>query len=288
METDNIETQIERLALYRERLCEDEKSKATIEKYERDVKKFLKFLVGRCDTVTQLTKAQVIEYKEELIKKYESSSVNSMLASVNNYLYYIDRGDCRVRQIKIQKAPYLDDEKCLSVKEYKRMVNTAREEGKDRLAMILETLGSTGIRVSELADITLERLKSGVIRIHNKGKTRTIGITKELRKKLLCYAREHQISAGSIFITRNGRPVDRSNLWREIQEICKRIGVALKKGFPHNLRHMFARCYYEIEKDIVGLSEYLGHNSIETTKIYTKGSYTHFIRKLEEMNKFIQ
>ncbi|MCP1111493.1 tyrosine-type recombinase/integrase [Ohessyouella blattaphilus] len=288
METWNMETAANKLVLYRESLCEEEKSKATIEKYERDVRKFLKFLDGRCETLGGITKSMVVEYKEELLKGYEGSSVNSMLAAVNNYLYYISKGECRVKQIRIQKIPYIDDEKCLSVEEYKSMVNTAREEGKERLAMILETLGSTGLRVSELSDITLERLKSGVISIHNKGKVRTIAMTKDLRKKLLRYAKSHKVLSGPIFVTKSGKSVDRSNLWREIQRICKRIGIALKKAFPHNLRHMFAMCYYKIEKDIVGLSEFLGHNSIETTKIYTKGSYTNFIRKLEKMNRTIQ
>ncbi len=270
---------------FQEHLREDEKSKATIEKYKRDVIKFLRYLEEHSETYTDITKALVVDFKEDLMKKYKISSVNSMLVSVNSYLNFIAKNECRVRQIKVQKMPYLDDDKSLNIREYKHMLDTARENGKERLAMIIETLGKTGLRVSELSDITVEQLQTGVIKIHNKGKFRTLAITSELRMKLLQYATDHKISSGPIFVTKRGQAVNRSNLWKEIQALCEKVGIEKKKGYPHNLRHLFARYYYEMEKDIVGLSEFLGHNSIETTRIYTKGNYSDLVRKLEAMNQ---
>jgi len=272
----------------------EERSKATIEKYERDVRKFLCFLEQHCEVVEQISKkdCQVIEliskdvvldYKGMLMDKYEPSSVNSMLAALNQYLVFINEGECRVKQIKIQRKTFLENDECLSAKEARKLIAKAEQMGKVRLKVIIETLCDTGVRVSELSFFTVKQIKAGIIKIHNKGKTRVIALTNRLRVKLLRYAKDNNIRDGLIFVTKAGNKVDRSNLWREIKEICAKAGVMIKKGFPHNFRRLFARNYYEVEKDIVSLADIMGHSQIETTRLYTMITYQEFVGKLKNI-----
>ena len=279
----NLENKNEAILGFCTYLKSEEKSKATIEKYERDVRKFLNFLDEGDEALKQLSKDVVLDYKERLMQEYESSSVNSMLAALNQYLSFIGKGECKVKQIKIQKKSFIEDDKCLTIDEARKLMSEADKMGKDRLKVMIETLCDTGVRVSELAFFTVKRIKSGVIKIHNKGKTRIIALTNSLRTKLLRYANECNIQSGLIFVTKAGKKIDRSNFWREIKEICARAGVMIKKGFPHNFRRLFARNYYETEKDIVSLANIMGHSQIETTRLYTMLTYREFIGKLKSI-----
>jgi len=263
-------------------LKEEEKGKATIEKYKRDARRFLAYTQA-LRPAAELSKESVVSYKESLLKDYEASSINSMLAAINRYLGFIGREDCRVKRVRVQRKNFLEEERCMTSAEAKRLLMTARRQGKLRTKMMIETICTTGVRVSELCAFTIKRIRKGMIQIHNKGKIRKVILTKELRAKLLQYAAKQGIRSGVIFITKTGGSVDRSNFWREIKEICKAAGVRQTKGFPHNFRHLFARCYYEIDRDIVNLAAILGHSSIETTKIYTVSTYAKVMKKLNQM-----
>ena len=233
----------------------EEKSANTIEKYARDVKAFATFLNSRA-----ACKELVIEYKQKLIADgYAVSSINSMLAAVNNLFDYLGWVDCKVKSIKTQRQIYCPENKELSRAEYLRLVETAERNHNHRLNMILQTIGGTGIRISELQ----LAVKSGTVEVACKGKNRVIFIVKKLKKKLLRYAAERHIKAGTIFITKSGKLVNRTNVWREMKSLCKQAHVNLDKVFPHNLRHLFARTFYKLEKDIAKLADILGHSSIK-------------------------
>ena len=245
-------------------LKSEEKSENTIGKYLRDVQAFAAYLGGAA-----VTKEAVIAYKNKLLSEnYAVRSINSMLASLNGLFSFLGWTDCRVKSIKLQRQIYCPEEKELTKAEYMRLVNTAKQKGNERLNLILQTICGTGIRVSELQYITVEAVKCGEAIVSLKGKTRTIFIVRELQKKLLRYAAEQGISSGTIFITRTGRPLSRTNIWREMKGLCEQAGVNPQKVFPHNLRHLFARVFYGIEKDIAKLADILGHSSINTTRIY--------------------
>lgn len=216
-----------------------------------------------------LRREWVICYKEYLVKKYQVSSVNSMLTALNGYLKFIGREDCCVQLCRVQRRMFREEEKDLSQEEYRRLVQQAGQEGNLRLGCILQTMGSTGIRVGELKYITVESLERMVVWIRSKGKERCIVLPKALVVLLRRYCRQKGIGTGSIFITRSGRLVDRRNVWTEIKKLCRVSGIPEGKGFPHNLRHLFARMYYEKEKDIVRLADHLGHSNVETTRRYT-------------------
>ena len=261
----------------------EEKSKATIEKYERDIRRFLTFWAEAAPARDEISKELVLAYKEMLMDEYEVSSINSMLAALNQYLLFIGKEECRVKQIKIQRKAFLEDDKCLTTKEARKLMATAEKAGKTRLKVMMETLCDTGVRVSELSFFTVKRIRTGIIKVYNKGKMRVIALTNSLRMKLLRYAKDNQIKNGQVFVTKAGNKVDRSNFWREIKEICTRAGVIIKKGFPHNFRRLFARNYYEAEKDIVNLADIMGHSQIETTRLYTMATYREFVGKLKNI-----
>lgn len=257
------EKRIKKFVVY---LTEEERSKATIEKYQRDMKKFQRFL-GEGVTIT---KEKVLEYKDQLLKRYSVNSVNSMLAALNQYLQYIGAYTLKVKRIKIQQTAFRNEEKEMTEQEYKCMVNKAYQKGNRRLALIMETVCATGIRISELKYFTMEAVKEGnQIQIYNKGKVRVILLPDKLRKKLLCYIGEKGIIHGNIFVTSTGKPVDRSNIWREMKQLGVDAGIVEKKVYPHNLRHLFATLYYRAYKDLIGLADILGHTNVETTRIYT-------------------
>ncbi|EHI58589.1 tyrosine-type recombinase/integrase [Hungatella hathewayi] len=255
----------EMLEPYREYLMDEERSRATVEKYLRDVRKFLKYLGddGGVD------KEKVRGFKMELMEHYKISSVNSMLAAVNSFLGFAGREDLKVKLLKVQKAVYSRPEREMTEKEYEGLVRTAKRLGDLRMSMLLQTIGSTGIRISELKFITVESLETGRAEIYNKGKSRVVLLPVELTRLLKKYCRKAGIRIGSIFITRQGNPLDRSNVSKKMKQLARAAGVDAAKVFPHNFRHLFARTFYNIEKDVVRLMDLLGHSSISTTRIYT-------------------
>lgn len=257
-------------------LIQEEKSELTVEKYLRDVQKFLLWLGSG-----ELSKSAVLEYKAELVEQYAVVSVNSILSSINSYLSFIDRSDCRVKAIKQQRRTFLSEEKELTKAEYDRLIKAA--ESKPRLCLLMQTICSTGIRVSEHKFITVEAAKAGQAEVRMKGKHRIVFLEKKLCKALLKYAREQGITQGSIFITASGKPLNRCNIWAEMKKLCDTAGVRREKVFPHNLRHLFARLYYGIEHDIVRLADILGHSSVNTTRIYTMESGQTHRRQMERL-----
>lgn len=259
----------------------EEKSRTTIEKYMCDVRKFQLFAAGR-----EVDKALTMEYKEWLVGdgRYEISSVNSFLVALNGFLEYMEWYDARVKTFKVQKAAFSPENKYLTRAEYCRLVEAARRQGKGRLALILNTICATGIRISELAFITVEGVKKGKIVIHNKGKVRVILIPEKLKKTLGLYMAQKHITEGPIFCTSSGKPVNRSNIWREMKGLYKVANVDPEKIFPHNLRHLFAQCFYALKKDIAKLADILGHGSIETTRIYIRTSCEEHRKQLEMLN----
>ena len=264
---------------FKKYLREEEKSENTIEKYMRDVWEFTTYMNG-----AEITKESVISYKDKLISKnYAVRSINSMLASLNSLFSFLNWMDCRVKSIKLQRQIYCPEEKELTKAEYMRLVNAAKQKGNERLNLILQTICGTGIRVSELQYITVEAVKNGEAIVSLKGKTRSVFIVKELKKKLLRYAAEQGITSGAIFITRTGKPMSRTNIWREMKNLCEYAGVNPQKVFPHNLRHLFARVFYGIEKDIAKLADILGHSSINTTRIYIISTGDEHRRRMENM-----
>ncbi len=246
-------------------LKSEERSENTIKKYIRDVRMFTIYLNG-----APATKEKVISYKCKLLtEEYSVRSINSMLASLNSLFSFFGWHELKVKSIKLQRQVYCPEEKELTKAEYMRLVNTAKQNGNERLNLILQTICGTGIRVGELQFITVEAVRLGEATVSLKGKTRTVFIVKELQKKLLRYIAEQKIKSGSIFVTRTGKPISRTNIWREMKALCEQANVNPQKVFPHNLRHLFARTFYEKHKDIVRLADILGHSSINTTRIYT-------------------
>lgn len=259
----------ERRAQFREALYESEMSQATIEKYMRDLDKLAAFLEG-----TSLDKEKLIAYKDQLQEcgQYRTASINSFLVAANYFCRIMGWCDLRVRTIRVQKEAFQEENKNLSQKEYNRLVETADKKGKHRLAMIIQTLGSTGIRISELQYIDVACVYSGMTDIRCKGKIRRILLPKGLQKLLKSYIREQKLTRGPVFCTASGKPIDRSNIWREMKNLCKLAGIDEQKVFPHNLRHLFAVCFYRVERDIVKLADVMGHSNIETTRIYMKST----------------
>ena len=274
------EKQIAAFAVY---LKSEEKSENTIEKYIRDVKAFAAY-VGESD----MTKESVISYKNKLISdNYAVRSINSMLASLNGLFSFLGWNDFKVKSIKLHRQIYCPEEKELTKAEYMRLVNTAKQKGNERLNLLIQTICGTGIRVSELQYITVESVKCGEAVVSLKGKTRSVFIVRELQKKLIRYAAEQKITSGAIFITRNGKPMSRTNIWREMKSLCEQAGVNPQKVFPHNLRHLFARTFYGIEKDIAKLADILGHSSINTTRIYIITTGNEHRQRMENMRLII-
>ena len=266
------------LTTYYHYLIGEEKSPTTITKYLRDLQKFLTYTAGR-----PITKELVITYKEELKQQYATASINSMLASLNHYFDFAGLYECKVKQIKQQRRVYCPEEKELSKEEYYRLIKAAQELQKDRLSLIIQTICSTGIRISELECITVRAAQSGVAEVNCKGKSRQIFIPHKLKMMLLTYIKKQHIGQGPIFITKQGNPINRSNVWREMKNLCEIAHVRENKVFPHNLRHLFAKTYYKMEKDISKLADLLGHSSINTTRIYIISSGEEHRRQIDRM-----
>lgn len=267
------------IAEFKEHLILEERSEITVEKYIRDVKAFAKYTQN-----SAITKETVIAYKKHLQENYAVRSVNSMLASINSLFAFLGWHDLRVKSLKLQQQVFCPEEKELTKAEYTRLCRTAERKHNERLNLILQTICGTGIRVSELQYITVEAAKNGEAVVNCKAKTRSVFIVKELKQKLLRYAAEQNIKSGMIFVTRTGNPISRTNIWREMKALCEEANVNPQKVFPHNLRHLFARVFYGIEKDIAKLADILGHSSINTTRIYIISTGTEHRRRMENMH----
>ena len=268
--------------IFKEHLILEERSAATIEKYIRDVKAFSVFADG-----TEITKETVIAYKKHLQESYAVRSVNSMLASINSLFAFLGWHDLKVKSIKLQQQIYCPEEKELTKAQYMRLCRAAEKNHNERLNLIIQTICGTGIRVSELQYITVEAVKKGETTVSCKAKARSVFIVKELQKKLLRYAAEQNIKSGMIFVTRTGKTISRTNIWREMKALCNEAVVNPKKVFPHNLRHLFARVFYSMEKDIAKLADILGHSSINTTRIYIISTGTEHRHRMENMQLVI-
>ena len=268
---------------FRNHLINEEKSKNTVEKYIRDVRAFASYMGD-----TEITKEAVISYKNKLLSEdYAVRSINSMLASINSLFVFIGWESLKVKSFKLQRQIYCPEEKELTKAEYVRLVNTAKQKGNERLNLLIQTICGTGIRVSELQYITVEAVKFGEAVVSLKSKTRSVFIVRELQKKLLRYAAEQKITSGAIFITCTGKPMSRTNIWRERKRLCAQAGVTPQKVFPHNLRHLFARTFYGIERDIAKLADILGHSSINTTRIYIITTGNEHRQRMENMRLII-
>ena len=267
----------ENLQLFYQHLIREEKSAATVEKYLRDVRAFFVHIGGRI-----VTKEEVMAYKMHLQKgNYAVRSINSMLASMNSFLDFLGWPDCKVKSMRQQKQTYCAEEKELTKAEYLRLLGAAK--GNTQLHLVMQTICGTGIRVSELRHFTVEEVMRGEIHVNCKGKNRVILIPGKLRKMLLDYARKMRIRTGIIFLNRNGKPLNRSSIWAQMKALCRDARVNPSKVFPHNLRKLFARTFYGIEKDIAKLADILGHSSIDTTRIYIMSTGTEHRRKIERL-----
>ena len=264
-------------------LIDEEKSDATVEKYIRDVAAFASFTKGRA-----IGKEKVIAYKQHLLDSgYAIRSINSMLASLNCLFAYLGWAELRVKSLKLQQEVFCPEEKELTKAEYERLCRTAQKMHNERLSLILQTICSTGIRVSELSFVTVDAVRNGKAVVSMKGKTRTVFLLKKLQTKLLRYISERKITEGSVFADRNGKPISRSTVWREMKGLCSGAKVDPRKVYPHNLRHLFARIFYSLEKDIARLADILGHSNVNTTRIYIVSTGVEHRRCMEQMRLII-
>lgn len=269
------------LAAYHEYLLREEKSAATIEKYLRDVRTFIVFTRKQ-----EITKDLTVAFKKSLVEQnYAVRSINSILASLNSLLRFMGWTDCRVKTLRYQYQTYCTEDKELTKPEYLRLLNSSKKQ--EQLNLVMQTICGTGIRVSELKYFTVESVRSGEVSVRSKSKNRIILIPCKLRRLLLHYARRMKISDGPIFVSRNGKPLDRSNIWAQMKKLCEVASVNPSKVFPHNLRKLFARTFYGIDKDIAKLADILGHSSIETTRIYIMTTGTEHRRKMERLGLVI-
>ncbi|WP_409968897.1 tyrosine-type recombinase/integrase [Bengtsoniella intestinalis] len=270
---------LESLTQYEAYLHEEERSPNTIQKYCHDISVFLVF-----SNTQELSKLLVLSFKEHLLSRYAPASVNSMLAAVNGFLTWLGFPQYKVKPLKIQRDIFSKPEKELTQREYQRLIATAEQRQNRKLSLVIQTICSTGIRVSELQHITVSTTHTGRTSVTCKGKIRTIFLPKELCRNLKHFCKAQGIHTGSIFLSKSGKPLDRSNIWRMMKSLCKDANVEPSKVFPHNLRHLFARTYYKIEKDISRLADILGHSSINTTRIYTIETGRKHARQMDKMN----
>lgn len=268
----------ETLAAFARQLGEEERSPATLEKYLREVRQFAAFLGGR-----EVTRDLAAAWREELSARQSPATVNGKLTALDRLLAFLGWEDCRVKHLRVQRQLFRDSARELSREEYARLVETARRLGRSRLSLLMETICATGIRVSEVRYITVEAARSGQADIALKGKVRTILLPGKLCRKLLKYARQQKTASGEIFLTKSGKPLSRRQIWAEMKRLCLRAGVAPTKVFPHNLRHLFARTFYQATRDVAKLADVLGHSSIETTRIYLISTGAQHRRDLDRL-----
>lgn len=272
----------ESIQAYLQYLKEQERSQATIQKYTHDLEQLRQYVQDQ-----PFTKTLLIEWKHQLLEKYTPASTNTKLAVLNGYLQFMGWHTLIVKQLKIQKSLFLQEEKELTRDEYIRLVHAANRKENERLAYVIQTICATGIRVSELKFITVEAVYKGKTEIYNKGKIRLVFLPDKLCCLLKRYIQRQKKTTGVVFTTRTGKPLDRSNIWRDMKKLCTLAQVSEKKVFPHNLRHLFARTFYEVEKDISRLADILGHTNLSTTRIYTAESGSVHARQMERMRLVI-
>lgn len=263
-------------------LINEERSRATVEKYLRDVKHFSEFVQDG-----EIDKRKVLDYKSKLGEVYAVTSANSMIAAMNCFFRFCGWHDLCVKQFRIQREAYCSEKRELTRAEYMRLIGAANARRNERLNLIIQTICGTGIRVSELEYITVEALRNGEVTVNCKGKNRRIFIVPELKKKLFRYVKSRGIVTGSVFVTRSGKPVSRNSIWKDMKSLCIEANVPESKVFPHNLRHLFARTFYRLEKDIAKLADILGHASINTTRIYIVTTGAEHRRRMEHMRLII-
>lgn len=262
-----------------EYLIEEERSSGTIEKYIRDVRLLQSWLGSE-----PVTKENAARWKQELLQSGRApSTVNSMLAAANTYFRFMGWDELKLKSIRLQRRFFRENERELTKAEYQLLMETAKKRGDERLALLMETICATGIRVSEVPYITTDAIKKGRALISMKGKLRTILIPAQLCRKLRKYATKHRIGRGEIFLTKNGTRLERKQIWAQMKALCKYAGIERNKVFPHNLRHLFARCFYRISHDISSLADVLGHSSIETTRIYLISTESEHIKKIAHL-----
>lgn len=267
---------------FRNYLIENEKTNTTIKKYIREVKNLLAFLNNR-----EPTKALLLEYRDILKQQHKAQTVNSKLSAINSFLYFNGFNDRKIKYLKVQRKAFIESNRELTEREYRNLLEQAQRQGNDRLYYIMMTICGTGIRISELKYITINALKRGQTEISLKGKNRTIILPRELKQKLLAYCKSNNIQDGYVFQTRNGLALDRSNIWHEMKKLCKTTNIDPNKVFPHNLRHLFARAFYAVEKNLAHLADILGHSSIETTRIYVGTSISEYEKTMRKMKLII-
>ncbi|MBQ6686005.1 MAG: tyrosine-type recombinase/integrase [Firmicutes bacterium] len=276
MAKDNLLGEMQR---FEQQLREEEKSMGTIQKYLRDVSEFVQWLNER-----QLTKELVTIWKDSLLARgLKPTTINGKLASIYSFLSFLGREDCKVKPLKIQRNVFRDQHREITKEDYEALLKVARENGDERLELLMETICATGIRVSEVKYITMEAITAGRAEIALKGKIRVILLPAKLCRKLSKYVKKRRIQSGEVFITRSGRGLSRKQIWAEMKKLCKKAGVESTKVFPHNLRHLFARCFYKVSHDLIQLADVLGHSRVETTRIYLKSTGKEHSRTLERL-----
>lgn len=270
----------ESLSAFKQYLKTEERSGATIEKYLRDTQQFAAWLRGRA-----VTKEAAASWKEHLVEQgYDAGTVNGKLAALNAFFQFADWEDCRVKSLKRQRQIFREQERELTQDEYAQLLRAAETMGRERLKLLMETICGTGIRVSEVRYITVETAKAGKAEVSLKGKVRTILLPTKLCRKLLKYAKRKKIASGEIFLTKSGKVMSRKQIWAEMKSICKKAGVETSKVYPHNLRHLFARCFYRACRDIAKLADVLGHSSVETTRIYLISTGAEHAKTLDQLH----
>ena len=269
----------EQITAYGEALRLEERCEATVQKYLGAVTALYNFL----PLAKTVTRELLLAWKAEISVRFSASAANVMISAVNRFCAFMSWSELRIKQIKVQRRIFRDCDRELTKAEYMRLLNAARAKGNPRLYWLMQTLASTGIRVSELRFITLESLQNGSAVVDCKGKRREILLPQKLREKLLAYCEKAGVKSGPVFVTRNGKPLNRSNIWRELQGLCAAAHVDARKVFPHNFRHLFAVTFYRMEKDIAKLADLLGHASINTTRIYIMESGAEHERRMEKL-----
>ena len=268
----------EMIEAFGQHLINEERAQATVGKYLHDVGEFRQWLGDR-----EFGKPEVVAYKACLCQRYAPASVNAALSSLNSFFSFMEWYDLRVKNLKIQRQIFASEDRELTKGEYDRLLQAAKQKKNERLYLLMQTICSTGIRVSEVRDITVEAVGRGVAEINCKGKRRQVFLPSQLCRILKRYIRERNIKSGSVFVTRSGNPLDRSNIWSDMKKLCRAANVSEGKVFPHNLRHLFARTYYSLQKDVVRLADILGHSSVNTTRIYTMESGETHRRQIQKL-----
>ena len=270
----------EQMQAFENNLRQEEFSEGTIQKYTSVLRAFFEFLPA--DKV--ITKERLLAWKNQLISNgLAASTINVMISAVNSFFNFLKWIDLQIKQLKMQRRIFRDKERELTKEEYMRLLNAAKEAGNFRMYYLMQTLGGTGIRISELRFITVESLQEGSVTVDCKGKQRTVLLSEPLRKALRTYCKEANITSGPIFVTKSGKPMDRSNIWKEMRKLCAAANVEAGKVFPHNFRHLFAVTFYKLEKDIAKLADILGHASINTTRIYVMESSAEHERQMARL-----